>query len=216
MAGSFKFRFAPTDKIETLLNRNAQWAKNLNKQNPGLFESNAKGQYPSILWIGCADSRVSEQAFDLLPGEVFVHRNVANLVPNCDPSSQSIIQLALETVGCKHIFVCGHTGCKGVQTVLEGKRVGGSLEAWLRNLRDVRAKYSKLLNELPTPEEKEAKLVELNVIEQVYNVRTNDIVQQHVKTNGVEVHGIVYDVATGLLKLLDIPEDPDYGSYAVE
>lgn len=215
MPSSFKFRFSPTDKLESLLVRNRQWAKNLDTKNPGLLASNARGQAPSILWIGCADSRISEQALDLLPGEVFVHRNVANLVPNCDSSSQSIIQLALETVGCQHIVVCGHTGCKGVQSVLENQRLGGSLEAWLRNLRDVKAKHSHVIDNISDPQLKEAALVELNVIEQVYNVRTNDIVQDHIRKRGVEVHGLVYDVATGLLKILEVPEDPDYKHYEV-
>lgn len=215
MPSTFKFRFRPADKIESLLTRNSAWAHNLNVANPGLFESNAKGQKPSILWIGCADSRASDAALDLLPGEVFAHRNVANLVPNCDSSSQSIIQLALDTVGCQHIIVCGHTNCKGVQTVLENQRLGGALEAWLRNLRDVRAKYSSILDHLSLKEQ-EDKLVELNVIEQVYNVRTNDIVQDHVRKRGVQVHGMVYDVATGLLKVLEIAEDPDFKYYAVD
>lgn len=215
MPTAFKFRFSPAEKIESLLIRNRQWAKNLDSQNPGLLAANACGQAPSILWIGCADSRISEQALDLLPGEVFVHRNVANLVPNCDPSSQSIIQLALETVGCELIVICGHTGCKGVQTVLENQRLGGSLEAWLRNLRDVKAKHSHVIDNISDSKQKEAALVELNVIEQVYNVRTNDIVQDHIRKRGIEVHGLVYDVATGLLELLEIPRDPDCKHYEV-
>jgi len=215
MPNSFKFRFNASEKIDSLFGRNANWAQNLDAANPGLFETNAKGQSPSILWIGCADSRASEAALDLLPGEVFTHRNVANLVPNCDSSSQSIIQLAMDTVGCRHIVVCGHTACKGVQTVLQNQRLGGSLEAWLRNLRDVRAKYSKVLDPLPLSEQ-ETRLVEFNVIEQVYNVRTNDIVQDHMRKRNVEVHGMVYDVATGLIRKLDIPEDPDYKYYAVK
>lgn len=209
----FAFRFNPLDKIEALFARNAGWAKALNAAHPGLFEANAKGQNPGVLWIGCSDSRISEQALDLFPGEVFVHRNVANIIPNCDPSSQSVIQLALETVGCRHILICGHTGCKGVETVLANNRVGGCLEAWLRNLRNVKAKHQEALAKITDQKEKENALIEFNVIEQVYNVRANDIVQEYAKKNDVEVHGCVYDVATGLLRLLDIPENPDNEHY---
>lgn len=210
------FRYAVTDPLEKLLKRNAAWARELDQANPGLLAANAKGQAPPILWIGCADSRAPESSLDLLPGEVFVHRNVANMVPNCDPSSQSVLQLAMEVVGCRTIFVCGHTNCKGVSTVLTSQRVGGALEGWLRNLRNVRAKYRDVLDKLEAGEERETKLTELNVIEQVWNVKDNDIVREHMKTRGVEVHGLVLDVATGLLRQVDIPEDPDSDLFTVE
>ena len=210
------FRFAPTDSIEKLLKLNREWARQLDTANPGLFEANAKGQQPQVLWIGCADSRATEGSLDLLPGEVFTHRNVANMVPNCDPSSQALIQLAMEVVGCKHIIVCGHTDCKGVETALSRTRVGGSLEAWLRNLRDVRAKYKHVLDPIQDQAERTARLAELNVIEQVYNVKDNDIVREHIKSRGVQVHGLIYDVATGLLRKLDVEEDPEIEYYAVD
>ncbi|PRT54100.1 Carbonic anhydrase [Wickerhamiella sorbophila] len=210
------FRFSATDGVDKLLKLNKEWAKRLDQANPGLLEANAKGQKPQILWIGCADSRSTVASLDLLPGEVFVHRNVANMVPNCDPSSQSLIQLAMEVVGVKHIIVCGHTDCKGVETTLNNARVGGSLEAWLRNLRDVRAKYKTVLEAIPSFKERAEKLAELNVIEQVWNVKTNDIVREHMAKRGVQVYGMIYDVATGLLHQVDVPEDPDVGYYAVD
>lgn len=210
------FRFQHGDKVDKLLSLNKGWAKKLNEANPGLFAANAKGQNPPIFWISCADSRYGDYNTDLLPGEILAHRNVANMVPNCDPSSQSAIQLAMQVVGCEHIVVCGHTSCKGIQTALTNERVGGSLEAWLRNVRDVRAKYARLLDSIEDTAEKEEKFAELNVVEQVYNVRTNDIVREHMKKRGVQVHGMMCDVGTGLLRLLDIPEDPGIKCYAVD
>lgn len=206
--GRYPFRFGPSDGLDKLLKLNRNWAKRVDQANPGLFAANAKGQQPPILWFGCADSRSIDGALDLLPGEVFVHRNVANMIPHPDPSSESLIQLAMEVVGCRIIIVCGHTDCKGVKTVLDSQRTGGALEAWLRNLRELRAKYHATLEAIEDQCERENKLVELNVIEQVYNLRKNDIVREHMKKRNVEIYGLVYDVASGILQQVDVPENP--------
>lgn len=202
---AFKFRFSAVEGIEQLLARNAAWASATGSKNPGLFESNAKGQSPPILWIGCADSRISERAVDLLPGEVFVHRNAGNLVLNSDINCQSILQMSMQVVGCKHIIVCGHTCCKGIEVALTKNKVGGPLEVWLRNLREVRAKYASQLESVENPKARADLFTKFNVIEQVKNVRNNDYVREHVKNRGVQVHGMVYDVSTGLLEMIDIP-----------
>ncbi|GMM49696.1 carbonate dehydratase [Starmerella bacillaris] len=204
--GAFKFNLASLETIEQLLARNKVWAKVTGTQNPGLYESNAKGQNPPVLWIGCADSRISEHALDVLPGEVFVHRNAGNIVSNNDMNCQSILQMAMQVVGCKHIIVCGHTCCKGIEVALTKNKVGGPLEVWLRNLREVRAKYLTQLEAIEDPTEKANAFVKYNVIEQVYNVRKNDYVREHMQSRGVQVHGLVYDVSSGLLDLVDIPE----------
>lgn len=203
--GRYPFRLTSSDGLDKLLRLNREWARHMDQANPELFATNGKGQQPPILWIGCADSRSVDTCLDLLPGEVFVHRNVANMIPYTDPSSESLIQLAMEVVGCRMIIVCGHTDCKGVKTVLDSQKVGGALESWLRNLRDVRAKHHSTLEALQDTREQENKLVELNVIEQVRNVRKNDIVREHMKMRGVEVYGLVYDVASGLLRQIEVP-----------
>lgn len=207
-AGKQVFRFGITDGIDTLLKRNAEWAKNIGAANPSLFPAIGNGQSPQILWIGCADSRISDRCVDLLPGEVFVHRNIANMVPHNDMSSLAILQLAVDSLKVRHIIVCGHTNCKGVEVSLTTARTGGELDGWLRNLREVRAKHLAELNKISDFRARCDKLTEFNVAEQVRNVKRNDRVAAAIKERGLEVHGLVFDVATGLLKQIPVSFDP--------
>jgi carbonic anhydrase len=202
------FSFPRDAHPRTLLTRNANWATRTASTNPGLFPSIGAGQSPQILWLGCSDSRVPETTvLDLQPGEIFVHRNIANLLPSNDLSSLSVLQYAVEVLQVKHIIVAGHYGCGGVNAALGSKKLG-LIDSWLRNLREVRAKYKKELEGL-SEKEKSDRLVEYNVYEQVRSVLKNANVQEAVEERGLEVHGWVFDVGSGQCKELRVPEDPD-------
>lgn len=181
---------------------------------PHLFPTNAQGQSPQILWIGCSDSRVSEACLDLLPGEVFVHRNIGNLLPSGDLSSLSVLQYAVDVLKVKHIVVCGHYDCGGVWASLTTKKLG-LIDNWLRHIKDVKARNKKELDYIKDPKEKADKLVELNVVQQVHNVKRLDNVMNAVGSGQLQVHGAVYDVATGLIKELQVPEDEDVDEYYI-
>lgn len=216
MSGARLFKFGASDTIETLMKRNSEWAKRMATQNPTLFPTNAQGQSPQILWIGCSDSRAGDACLDLLPGETFVHRNIANVVSYGDLSSSSVVQFAVNVLKVKHIIVCGHYDCGGIWTSLTTKKLGGPMDSWLRHLKDIKARNSSHLNKITDMKEKCDKLVELNVVAQVHNLQRNDDVLKAMQTSGLEVHGMVYDVATGLLKQLDIPEDQERDEYYIE
>lgn len=210
------FRFTSTDNIETLLDRNRTWAQRLSALRPALFPALGNGQQPQILWIGCSDSRVPETSvLDLLPGEVFVHRNIANVLPSDDLSSLSVIQYAVEVLQVKHIIVCGHYGCGGVMAALGNKKLG-LIDNWLRYIRDVRAKHREELNAISEPQKRCNRLVELNVIAQVHHVLRLANVQEAIEERGVQVHGLVYDVGTGYAEILDVPSDPDAEAYGIK
>lgn len=210
------FRFSSSDDIETLLRRNKSWAQRLSALQPALFPSLADAQHPQILWIGCSDSRVPETSvLDLLPGEVFVHRNIANVLPYDDLSSLSVIQYAVEVLQVKHIIVCGHYGCGGVKAALGNKKLG-LIDNWLRHIRDVRAKHREELNAIADPQKQCNRLVELNVIAQVHCVKRLDNVQEAIQKRGVRVHGLVYDVGTGCAEILQVPRDADAEIYGVK
>ncbi|KAK9235839.1 carbonic anhydrase [Lipomyces kononenkoae] len=197
-----------------LLQRNAAWADRVGTANPDLFPRNAKGQSPQILWIGCSDSRAGDGCLDLLPGEVFVHRNIANLLPYNDLSSLSVVQFAVDVLKVKHIVICGHYDCGGVIASLGSKRLG-LLDNWLRNLRDVRAKHKAELDQITDFHDKVNRFVELNVIHQVHNLKKMVPVLDALNEGRIQVHGVVYDVATGRLKSLDVPDDPNAQDYIV-
>ncbi|ANB14109.1 carbonate dehydratase NCE103 [Sugiyamaella lignohabitans] len=199
--------FAPSDNIAKLLDGNKEWAAKLASSAPGVLEQNAKGQQPNILWFGCADSRAGESCLGLHPGQVFVHRNIANIVSHSDISSLSVLQLAVDSLKVSHIIVCGHYDCKGVEATLKKERMGGELDAWLRHLRDVRHTHAKTLDSIDDFKKRCQKLVELNVIAQVRNVRRNDRVMAAAKERGLKVYGLVYDVATGLVNEVPVPVD---------
>ena len=190
--------------LKHLFENNAQWAKEKREKDPELFKRLAEKQSPKYLWIGCADSRIpANEVLGLEPGEVFVHRNVANVVPHADINSLSVIQYGIEHLGIEHVIVCGHYGCGGVQAVLN-KAQYGLVDNWLRYVRDVYSKEKKEIDAYEDAQEKGNRLVELNVMYQVMNVCHTTIVQNAwAKGKKVVVHGWVYDIATGLLKDLD-------------
>jgi len=186
--------------LESLLDRNALWAKNKVEENSSFFSQLAKKQTPKYLWIGCSDSRVpATQVLDLPPGEVFVHRNIANLVVHSDMSCLSVIQYAVEVLQVEHIIVCGHYGCGGVKAVLDGGD-HGMIDNWLGHIKDVQRLNSGHLSQLNDGERFD-KLCELNVQEQVRNVCNTTVVQGAWKRNvNVSVHGFIYGLNDGILR----------------
>ncbi|CAN6674958.1 carbonic anhydrase [Trichomonascus vanleenenianus] len=209
------FRHAAGDTIESLLKRNAEWAKRMSQNQPALFPTNAQGQSPQILWIGCCDSRAGDACLDLLPGEVFVHRNIANVVSHGDLSSLSVIQFAVDVLKVTKIVVCGHYDCGGIWTSLTTKKLGGEMDTWLRQLKEVKVRHRDVLSKIENVKEKCDKLVELNVVDQVHNLKRNDRVMRAIRTRNLEVCGLVYDVASGLLKQLEVPEDSHEEEFAI-
>jgi carbonic anhydrase len=197
-----------TTKLTHLFANNRAWSKEMTRQDPAFFRRLTGQQSPKYLWIGCSDSRVpANEIVGLLPGEMFVHRNVANLVVHTDLNCLSVIQYAVDVLKVEHIIVCGHYGCGGVRAVIEKKELG-LVNNWLRHLTDVSEKFSSQLAKLRTTDARAHKLCELNVIEQVRNVCESTIVQNAWKSRQrLAVHGWVYSLKDGLLKdLLKSPK----------
>ncbi|KAK6538029.1 hypothetical protein TWF694_010922 [Orbilia ellipsospora] len=202
-----KTSFTSEDPIEALLARNEHWSSSVNKKYPELFPSLASTQKPQILWFGCSDSRVPETTIlNLLPGEVFVHRNIANCVPSNDLSSLSVLQYAVEVLKVKHIIVCGHYGCGGVAAAC-GQKPLGLIDVWLKNIRDVRARHMEELESIKDDDTRVRRLVELHTKAQVHNVLHNSNVIEAMRDRGLKVHGFVYDVANGKIRKLQVPDD---------
>ena len=200
-----------TDSLATFLESNKKWASRTASQKPELFPTLAKGQSPSILWFGCSDSRVPENTLlDLDPGNVFSHRNIANVLPPTDINSQSVLAYAVEHLKVKHIVVCGHIGCGGVAAALANGKLG-LLDTWLAPVRKLREENWHHWEHLK-PEERAVRLVEANVHAGVRTVRENAVVIEGSHGWGLQVHGFVYDVGTGLLRELECRE----GKRAVE
>jgi carbonic anhydrase len=191
--------------LDDLLARNKAWAAKIKTSDPEFFNRLAHQQSPQYLWIGCSDSRVpSTQLVDLPPGEMFVHRNVANLVVNTDLNCLSVMQYAIEVLKVQRIIVCGHYGCGGVQAA-HAKNKLGLIDNWLRHLQDVIEKHSALLAEIRDEQERERRLCELNVIEQVVNICQTTIVQDAwERGQGLVVDGLIYGLEDGLLRELGI------------
>jgi carbonic anhydrase len=191
--------------LDNLLERNRTWAAKIRKADPEFFYRLARQQSPQYLWIGCSDSRVpSTQLVDLAPGEMFVHRNVANIVAHTDLNCLSVMQYAVEVLKVQRIIVCGHYGCGGVQAALAKTRLG-LINNWLRHLQDVIEKHSALLDEIGEEEERVRRLCELNVIEQVANVCQTTIVQEAwERGQELVVDGLIYGLEDGLLRELGI------------
>ena len=187
-----------------LLSNNEAWAAAKKAADPGFFTRLAQQQNPRYMWIGCADSRVpANEITGLDPGEVFVHRNVANVVVHSDLNALSTIQFAVEHLKVEHIIVVGHYGCAGVRAAMRGIRVGLA-DNWLRHVHDVRLRHRKRLDHLP-PQEQEDILCEMNVIEQVGNVALSTVVQDAwARGQTLSVHGWVYGLRDGLLKDLEV------------
>ncbi len=196
--------------LDQLFRNNRAWASATEAREPGFFTRLAQQQHPRYMWIGCADSRVpANEITGLDPGEVFVHRNIANLVVHSDLNALSTIQFAVEHLKVEDIMVVGHYGCAGVRAALLGTRVGLA-DNWLRHLQDVRLRHRKRLQHLP-PAEQENILCEMNVIEQVGNVALSTVIQDAwLRGQKVSVHGWVYGLRDGLLKDLEVTMDrPD-------
>ena len=183
-----------------LFAKNREWAETTEAREPGFFSKLVAQQTPQYLWIGCADSRVpANELVDLLPGELFVHRNVANVVSHADLNALSVIQYAVDALNVRHIIVVGHSRCGGVIAALKGLRVG-LVDNWLHHVRDVRNLHRDFLDLLPGERQVDA-LVELNVLEQARNVCLSTVVEDAwVRGQTVSVHGWVYGLHNGLLK----------------
>ncbi|MFC4160819.1 carbonate dehydratase [Chitinimonas lacunae] len=187
-----------------LFANNRHWSDQVKHDDPEFFARLARQQAPEYMWIGCADSRVpANELIGLLPGEVFVHRNVANLIVHSDLNCLSTLQFAVDLLQVKHIIVCGHYGCAGVRAVLDDRRVGLA-DNWLRHIHDIRRAHYHWLNRFP-PEMRADKLCELNVIEQVVNATQTTVVQDAwARGQPLTVHGWVYRLDNGLLQDLQM------------
>jgi carbonic anhydrase len=191
--------------LDNLIARNREWATKISNADPEFFNRLARQQSPRYLWIGCSDSRVpSTQLVDLAPGEMFVHRNVANLVVHTDLNCLSVIQYAVEVLKVEHVIVCGHYGCGGVQAAVAKSKLG-LIDNWLRHVQDVIEKHTALLGGIVEEAERVRRLCELNVIEQVVNVCQTTIVQEAwERGQEVAVEGLIYGLEDGLLRELGI------------
>lgn len=189
---------------EKLLLENKAWAAEQVKQDPKYFERLAKLQTPEILWIGCSDSRVpANQITGTQPGEIFVHRNVANLVVNTDVNLLAVLDYAVNHLKVKHVIVCGHYGCGGIKAATTSKDFKLVLNMWLRNIKDVYRLHELELKNIENEDEKCDRLTELNVVEQVYNLAKTSIIQRAWKEgNRPDLHGWVYGLKDGLIKPL--------------
>ncbi len=192
-------------EIEQIFKNNRAWVEEKLSADENYFKNLSDGQNPGILYIGCSDSRVTaEELMGLSPGEAFVHRNIANMVPNTDLSSMSVIDYAVVYLKVDHIVVCGHYNCGGVKAAMESKDLG-ILNPWLRNIRDVYRIHHDELNGIEDEEQRYRRLVELNVQEQCINViKTAEVQTAHLK-RGLTVHGWVFDIRTG--ELIDLKID---------
>ena len=191
--------------LEDLLEKNRVWAEGIKADDPEFFHALAKQQNPRYLWIGCSDSRVpATQLVGLQPGEMFVHRNVANLVVHTDFNCLSVMQFAVDVLGVRHIIVCGHYGCGGVQAAMQNLPLG-LIDNWLRHVQDVMHNHEALLAKINDETQRLNRLCELNVVEQVLNV-SRTTVMQNAWARGQElaVHGWIYGIGDGLLRDLDI------------
>jgi carbonic anhydrase len=191
-------------ELTSLFDNNRAWAARMEQQRPGFFRALARQQAPKYLWIGCSDSRVpANEIVGLAPGEVFVHRNVANVVVPSDLNVLSVIQFAVEALKVEQIMVVGHYGCGGVQAAARGLRIG-LVDNWLQHVRDVRRRHRERLDHLPD-EALVTALCELNVVEQVGHVALSNVLQDAwARGQRVAVHGLVYGLADGLLKDLGV------------
>lgn len=191
--------------VQRLLDNNRAWAESLRQARPDFFPTLARQQQPDYLWIGCADSRVpANEIVGLLPGELFVHRNVANLVVHTDLNCLSVLQFAVEVLRVEHVIVCGHYGCGGVAAAM-GDQELGLIDNWLRHIRDIRARYVDELGAITDKEKRVDRLCELNVIEQACNVcRTNIVQKAWLRGQPLQVHSWVYGIQDGLLKDLGL------------
>ena len=194
-------------KLDSLLERNKRWSDSVKERDPDFFTELAKQQSPEYLWIGCSDSRVAANTIvGLQPGEIFVHRNIANIVTHTDMNCLSVIQFAVEVLKVTDVIVTGHYGCGGVLATMDGKR-HGLIDNWLRHIQDTARIYDDILTPLDEKTRFD-KLCELNVIEQVINVcETTPLEDAWNRGQGVTVHGLIYGLSDGILRDLDVSVD---------
>nr|MBF0682646.1 carbonate dehydratase [Pseudomonas sp.] len=191
--------------LEQLFENNARWAQAIKEEDPSFFEKLAKQQAPEYLWIGCSDARVpANEIVGLLPGDLFVHRNVANVVLHTDLNCLSVIQFAVDVLKVKHILVTGHYGCGGVRASMRDDQLG-LIDGWLRTIRDLYYEHRDYISTFPTEEAQVDRMCELNVIQQVANVSHTTIVQNawH-RGQPLAIHGCIYGIKDGVWKNLDV------------
>ncbi|MCF7201839.1 carbonate dehydratase [Pseudomonas oligotrophica] len=191
--------------LDQLLENNRHWAEAIKQEDPEFFEKLARQQVPEYLWIGCSDARVpANEIVGLLPGELFVHRNVANVVLQTDLNCLSVIQFAVDVLKVRHILVTGHYGCGGVRASMRDEQLG-LIDGWLRSIRDLYHEHYDEIAALPDEESKLNRMCELNVIQQVANVSHTNIVQNawH-RGQPLSIHGCIYGIKDGLWKTLDV------------
>jgi carbonic anhydrase len=191
--------------LSHLFDNNRAWAARMRERDPDFFRRLAAQQTPEILWIGCSDSRVPANVIvDLLPGEVFVHRNIANVVVHTDLNCLSVLHYAVEVLRVRHVIVCGHYGCGGVLAALQGARLG-LVDHWLRHVEDVRERHRAELDALPDDSARHRRLCELNVVAQVRNACRTPIVRgAWERRQDLSVHGWIYGIEDGLLRDLGV------------
>ncbi|PVZ15912.1 MULTISPECIES: carbonate dehydratase [unclassified Pseudomonas] len=190
--------------LQELLDNNARWAESINERDPEFFAKLARQQTPEFLWIGCSDARVpANEIVGMLPGDLFVHRNVANVVLHTDLNCLSVIQYAVDVLKVKHILVTGHYGCGGVRAAMQDQQFG-LIDGWLRSIRDLYYVHRHDVAQLPTEEAQVDRMCELNVIQQVSNVAQTTIVQNawH-RGQALSIHGCIYGIKDGRWKSLD-------------
>ena len=190
-------------ELDRLLRNNLEWAERIKREDPGFFKRLSQQQSPRYLWIGCSDSRVpANQILGLDPGEVFVHRNIANVMSHGDLNCLSVVQFAVDIMKVNHILLVGHYGCGGVHAAMTGARVGLA-DNWLRHVGDVAQKHTVLLDQTDTQSLRHARLCELNVVEQVFNVCQTTVLQDAwARGHKVAVHGWVYSLFDGRVRQL--------------
>lgn len=194
------------DFYNSLLEGNKRWVQQQLKADPDFFTKLSKGQSPQVLWIGCSDSRVpANEITGTRPGEVFVHRNIANMVVHADMNLLSVLDYAVNILKVKHVIVCGHYGCGGVQAAMNGKQYG-LVDNWIRLIKDVYRIHSEELDQIEDLNDRFNRFVELNVIEQVFDLSKTSIIQNawREQQNYPIVHGWVYSLETGIIKDLNV------------
>jgi carbonic anhydrase len=193
------------ERIKSLLESNRRWAEELKAADPQFFERLSEAQTPEFLWIGCSDSRISPtSSVGMLPGEMFVHRNVANLVNHSDMNCLAVMQFAVEVLKVEHVIVCGHYGCGGVKAAFDDARYG-LVDNWLRYIQDTMHKYQAEIEKLPDYEARLDKLCELNIIEQIISVGETTIVQDAwERGQKLFVHGWIYRIDEGIYRDMDV------------
>lgn len=201
----YQLKSLKMDSLEHLLENNKRWARDVNETHPGFFARLAAEQNPKYLWISCSDSRISaNDATGLMPGELFVHRNIANLVVHSDINCLSVLQFAIEVLEVEHIIICGHYGCGGVKAALEGIHLG-LIDNWLRHIQDISQLYKETLDAIPDSNNRLNRLCELNVIEQVINTAETNFVQKAwEREQKLSVYGWIYDLKDGIVSELDV------------